>query len=284
MKEENNTERVGVYLRKIREQLGFSLQDIASKTKISLPYLENLENEDFSALPNDVFVKGFLRSYAKVLGLKELDILERFQHWKDAHETSSSPEHEKEEGQSRRSHWPRIQLERVRSFYENKRNLQRKILINMVIGIVVVMGAYVLFYKMKSAEDMGKEFNFPVVSSSPAPQPLSIAPATSAPSTVATGTPAEVTDNVPPRDQAKDQHLHLLVEAIDRSWMSIVIDDGITKEFSLHPGDKISLEAEKHFVLNIGNAGGVKLTLNGKPVGPFGKKGEIVRQIKLESR
>ena len=114
LKEENNTEGVGVYLKKMREQRGFSLQDVASKTKITLPYLENLENEDFSSLPNDVFVKGFLRSYAKVLGLKELDVLERFQNWKILHEIPSSLQNEKEGGRSGRNVWPRVQVERIK--------------------------------------------------------------------------------------------------------------------------------------------------------------------------
>ncbi|MBI1820428.1 MAG: helix-turn-helix domain-containing protein [Nitrospirae bacterium] len=279
MKEENNAEGVGAYLRKIREQLGFSLQDVASKTKISLPYLENLENEDFSSLPNDVFVKGFLRSYAKVLGLKELDVLERFQNWKNLHEIPSSPQNEKESAKTDRDVWPRVQVERIKSLYENKKGLRRKIFVNLFMGIVIVTGGLILFYKQKSSEVSLSDFNNPVAETSPVLEPLSIAPATSAPSTAPSGGLTEGPDKVSP----KNKNLHLLVQAIDRSWVSIVIDNGVTKEFSLRPDDKVSLEAEKLFVLNIGNAGGVKITLNGKPVGPFGKKGEIARGIKLES-
>ena len=279
MKEENNTEGVGAYLRKIREQLGFSLQDVASKTKISLPYLENLENEDFSSIPNDVFVKGFLRSYAKVLGLKELDVLERFQNWKNLHEIASSPQNEKEGAKTDRNVWPQVQVERIKSIYENKKGLRRKIFVNLFMGIVVITGGLILFYKQKSSEVSLRDFNNPVVGTTPVLEPLSIAPATSAPSTIPSAGLTGESDKVSP----KNKNLHLLVQAIDRSWISIVVDNGVTKEFSLRPDDKVSLEAEKLFVLNIGNAGGVKITLNGKPVGPFGKKGEIIRGIKLES-
>ena len=280
MKEENNAESIGPYLIKIREQLGFSLQDIASKTKISLPYLEHLEKENFPSLPNDVFVKGFLRSYAKVLGLEEQEVLERFQQWKRVHEVRSFPENEKEEAQTRGDSWSLIEWERIKSFFERENSGRQKILLNLLIGILVIMGGLVLVYKKKSSELPINDFNSSVVLVPPAAtEPISIPPATSIPSTVTAGGLMEGKEKAA---SLKDQNLHLFVQAIDRSWISVVIDDGITKEYSLHPEDKVSLQAEKHFILNIGNAGGVKVTLNGKSVGPFGKKGEIVKGIKLE--
>jgi cytoskeletal protein RodZ len=67
LNEENRNEAIGRFLRSARDQQGFSLLDVSAKTKISVSNLEYIENEQFSSLPNEVFVKGFLRSYAKFL-------------------------------------------------------------------------------------------------------------------------------------------------------------------------------------------------------------------------
>ncbi len=276
MKEENKNEAIGHFIRRTRDQQGFSLQDVSAKTKISVSNLEYIENEQFSSLPNEVFVKGFLRSYAKVLGIGESDMLERFHQWKSENLAHTVSENEKVEQDNKWS-WPQIPLGRISSlYYEDKRNAPGKMIVNILIVLAVILGVMILFSKRTPVEDQpgGSGASRPLSSS--ASEPLGIPPATSAPSTSAAGLP---TDSVPPKPQGAN--LHLVVHAIDRSWISVVIDDGVTREFSLHPDDRISLDAVKHFVLNIGNAGGVKVSLNGKPVGPFGKKGEIVKGIKL---
>lgn len=61
-------ENFGLYLKHERELRGVALVDIAETTKIHLRYLEALENNDFDNMPGEVFVKGFIRSYAKVIG------------------------------------------------------------------------------------------------------------------------------------------------------------------------------------------------------------------------
>lgn len=280
MKEEDKKESIGSYLKRLREQLGFTLQDISSKTKISLAYLGYLENEEFSALPNEVFIKGFLRSYAQVLGLEEADLLERFKQWKSsrqANSTDAGGENLDATGEPEKNGWPSIPLDRIRSLYETKNGVRRKILFNLLIGMVIVLGGVILFSKRNMNEEQIKQGEpLPSQTSSP-PPPQIAAPATALTSAVIGSSP-ETTEKSP----VKAPPLRLTIQAAERSWISVVIDDGVTKEFSLHPEDKITLEAEKRFLLNIGNAGGVKLTLNGKPLGPYGKKGEIVKGIKIE--
>jgi cytoskeletal protein RodZ len=277
LNEENKNEAIGRYLRSARDQQGFSLLDVSAKTKISVSNLEYIENEQFSSLPNEVFVKGFLRSYAKVLGISESEILERFHQWKSQNLAHTVSENEKVEQDNKWS-WPQIPLGRIRSlYYEDKRNVPGKMIVNILIVLAVILGVMILFSKRTPVEDQPGDSSASRPLSSPASEPLGIPPATSAPSTAAAVLPAD--SGAPPKPQGPN--LHLIVQAIDRSWISVVIDDGITREFSLHPDDRISLDADKKFVLNIGNAGGVKVSLNGKPVGPFGKKGEIVKGIKL---
>ena len=61
-------ENFGLYLKHERELRGVALEEIAEATKIHIRFLEALENNDFDNMPGEVFVKGFIRSYARVIG------------------------------------------------------------------------------------------------------------------------------------------------------------------------------------------------------------------------
>src|SRR5215469_9986057 len=61
----------GERLRREREMRGISLENIAAATKIGTRLLRALEEEHFELLPGGIFNKGFVRAYAKYLGLNE---------------------------------------------------------------------------------------------------------------------------------------------------------------------------------------------------------------------
>jgi cytoskeletal protein RodZ len=72
----------------------------------------------------------------------------------------------------------------------------------------------------------------------------------------------------------------LMITCQERTWVSVVIDDIEKKEFMLNPQDIIVLNAKAKYDLLIGNAGGVKLVLDGKDLQFTGQSGEVKR-IKL---
>jgi cytoskeletal protein RodZ len=69
---------LGSYLRHEREHRQISLAELAQTTRIPIRILEQLESDDHARLPADVFVRGFLRSYARVLGVDEQHVLARY--------------------------------------------------------------------------------------------------------------------------------------------------------------------------------------------------------------
>ena len=69
-------EEIGSLLRVAREDLGRSLADAASVTKISKFFLSNMEKGEFSKLGERPYVMGFTKTYAKYLGLCEKNITE----------------------------------------------------------------------------------------------------------------------------------------------------------------------------------------------------------------
>src|SRR5437773_10880777 len=70
---------VGEYFKQVREAKGLTLEEVASKTRIHPEFLRALEEGNFSKLPDQVFAKGFVRSYARSLGLDEEDAMHRFE-------------------------------------------------------------------------------------------------------------------------------------------------------------------------------------------------------------
>jgi cytoskeletal protein RodZ len=69
---------LGSYLKKEREQRQVSAAELAQTTRIPVRILRQLEDDEFDRLPADVFVRGFLRSYARALGLDEEHVLARY--------------------------------------------------------------------------------------------------------------------------------------------------------------------------------------------------------------
>lgn len=120
-----------------------------------------------------------------------------------------------------------------------------------------------------------------------APSPPQVVPpppaAASSVGTLATGVPPH--ESTPPPLPAPTAvsvpaagH-HIIIEAHERSWLAVRIDDTTTKEFMLVPGDRVKLAARNGFDLTIGNAGGVTLSVDGKRHPPLGDHGQVVRDL-----
>lgn len=72
---ENKLDDIGGLLKERREQLGYSLKDAAQHTRIRQTLLESIENNRFSDLPGQAYVTGFIRVYARYLGLDSDSLL-----------------------------------------------------------------------------------------------------------------------------------------------------------------------------------------------------------------
>jgi cytoskeleton protein RodZ len=81
---------VGERLRAAREEKGFSLEDIASETRIPLRHLESLESADWDRLPAPTYTLGFARSYASAVGLDRTEIGDQLRAEMGGHRNDSS--------------------------------------------------------------------------------------------------------------------------------------------------------------------------------------------------
>jgi cytoskeletal protein RodZ len=82
----------GNRMKRLREERGVTLRQIADATKISLGALEALERNDISRLPGGIFSRAFVRSYALEVGLDpEQTVRDFLAHFPDDSVTAGSP-------------------------------------------------------------------------------------------------------------------------------------------------------------------------------------------------
>ena len=73
----------------------------------------------------------------------------------------------------------------------------------------------------------------------------------------------------------------LHIRAVEKTWLHIVIDEDLTQEVLLQPNEQIRWQARNHFILTVGNAGGIELAFDGTPLPALGRSGEVVRRLRL---
>ena len=84
-------ESLGEYLKRERELRRISLEEVAKGTKIAIYRLRAMEAGRWDELPAEVFVKGFIKSYAEFIGLVQEDVMLRYQEIRAADKSLDEP-------------------------------------------------------------------------------------------------------------------------------------------------------------------------------------------------
>jgi cytoskeleton protein RodZ len=251
----------GAELRKQREIRGISLREIADATKISHRFLEAIEHDDYKNLPAPVFTKGFIREYARYVGLSADALLD--------HYTSFVKEREVEEEQlaaPRLGVDPRPSLE-IRI---DRSGSTGPIVIGAIVVAAIAVAAF--FYRPQLRELMRRGSEPEVVVATDVAVPVAT-PSTTPP--VSTTSAAAVATS--------SKALQLVLIADDDSYVELDVDGESVLREVIERGDQRTFEAERAFLLRtIGNAGGLRATLNGRAMPRFGQEGRVVRNVTLD--
>lgn len=222
-------ERIGSLLEKERKERGLSVTQVSERLGLKRATIEAIESGDLTRLPHEVYVRGYVREYAKLLGLlAEVEVLLR---------SRKDVEMSKPTGRGEQ-----------KPFFTIPLKWRGRVLIFSLLFILAVF----LFLE-------GKRF------------------------TTRQEGPREVVSMVSPQNEmekVREQTLEpkqLLITCHERTWISVIIDGREKKEFMLKPGELIVLSAAQRFDLLIGNAGGIKIFLNGKDLHFSGESGEVKR-------
>lgn len=140
--EDNNAGTIGYKLKKAREKKGYSLEDIQNITKLRMKYIKAIEENDFSVFSGDIYAKGSIRNYAKIVGLDPGELLEEYDIYHKIDEVAEDEEGEGEGTIEKTTKKPLTKpIGEGPVFTEG---LKRKLIILLVIGVLVagVWGGY----------------------------------------------------------------------------------------------------------------------------------------------
>ena len=261
---------VGALLKRERERLGLSREWIAETIRIRTQLVQAIENEAWNSLPPPVFVRGFLRSYAKALGLSQGTVTDLYA--KRMPPESPGPEPRLEPSGSRgRKAW------------------------FVLLGLTLLIGVYGMwhFYSSSQVSQESRESKERDQEGVAAPSPLAVA---SPPPVRAAEEPLKPEPRLVPsasqdtpsspqgeettaRRQADDGDgwLSLTGMVKEKTWVRIRIDGKEEKEYLFQPGSRPQWRAKESFYMLIGNAAGIDFDLNGKRVENLGNPGQVIR-------
>lgn len=281
----------GDRLRREREMRGITLDEITESTKISRRHLDALEGEHFDQLPGGVFNKGFVRAYARFLGIDEDQAVADYS-------TASNEQPEPE------NKFPlEVHEEPDRDLNPRRSSLPLVFAIAALIGVLVGYGFWIKSkpHNPEAVENTRQsapasavnapQANVPappaITSSSSEPIKASAQPAHSTPVTKpAPPEAAAVPRSTEPRPAAapgesadpppsvKEKTFFVQVKAKEDSWVSIVADGKSVMQRVLPADKQKKIKAGKTLVLRTGNAGGIEVSFNGHPLGALGNENE----------
>jgi len=246
----------GHYLQMARVERQVSLGEISRRTRIGMDVLRAIENEDLGRLPAEVFVKGFLRSYAREVGVDGDLAVQRYMACVHA------------DAEKRR--FNRRLMTRRNRFWKKLAAALIMFAALAAVSVVLVSGKFTF----------RTWYSDPAPSESAVPRSETVAREQTLREKDFTGPDGPTTVAAPVPDNtgtiaSKGRYL-LKVLAVEDTWMKVIADDRAPKRYRLHPGDRLELRASSGFNLLVGNATGVKMDFNGRPVNLDGKSGQTV--------
>ena len=282
---------LGAVLRNKREKKGLTLDQVASITKLRVKIVEALENETWGDLPPPVFVRGFIRSYAKVLGLDGTELLH-------LHERVAP-----------------LQAVTGKLVEVQHRSYKGRFLLAVILVLILGFVAYLLvehlspsgeqlIEKTQAVLESGKEKRDAVLTADQAqgggekesslaqgtaafpaaippreaaipPREAKRAPADAAPAEAQALAPTSATETQ--AEAVSPETYELKGVVLDETWVRIQIDNGGPKEYIFQPGARPQWKAREGFYLTVGNAAGIELELNGTKLKSLGKPGKVVK-------
>ncbi len=233
---------LGAYLSSAREAMGLELHDAAQQTRISIHYLTALEREDFSKLPGEVFVKGFLKNYARFLNLPESEVLKKYGELRTTAPAAAPA--------------GAVLPEPLAPVCEPKKREETPL--EPVIWGAVIFIALLIFLFTAAPKKQ---------------QP------TSEPQTAAAPAGAQpATASVP---AGKPEKLYLEITALEDVWLLVRTDSSPQKKAVLKKGENVTWSADERFLLSYGSVGAASLLLNGRELTVNGPKSAVVRDLTI---
>ncbi|GGO91585.1 helix-turn-helix domain-containing protein [Wenjunlia tyrosinilytica] len=246
---------VGRVLAQARREAGLTIDEVSGSTRVRVPIVHAIEQDDYSRCGGDFYARGHIRLIARAVGSDPDALVAQY----DAEHGSPAPT-------------PASQMFEAERLRPERRRPNWTAAMVAAIAVVIAFVGFNLF--SGGSKDSGDQ----------AGQPS--APASAKPSTGTQshqGQPGGQPKKPDPKDSAiaavpADKVTVKITAEEDKSWISAVNGTGQTLFQSvLEKGASKTFTDDKQIKLVVGNAGAVKMFVNGKDLGPAGDQGEVVR-------
>lgn len=279
----------GDILRSKRQELGYSLDQVEEETKIRKYYIKALEEENFSVLPAKVYAIGFVRRYARFLSINEDEAVEWF---KDM----VYPEQEEVIDEAP------LEEHRVHVNISWKSIAVGLIFLVLSIWIGKSLVGYISDQVREEKPRPSVVDNLPDTprtdtkpkpkpdSASNVENPVQVDTSQSTPPATKPKQPEERPGGVPPQPPSPvtppstepetppaTGKTTVNLRATDRSWVDVYVDGEHRYSGFMNPNEETGFEGST-ITVNLGNAGGVQVTVDGKNLGYLGASGQRVNK------
>jgi cytoskeleton protein RodZ len=301
---------VGETLRRERLKRNLQLAEISNELKISTRFLQAIESDQFDKLPGGLFAKSFVRQYARLLGLDEEAIAGEMQQ-----ALAPAPEVPGPVEKARQASVAPIQVPKVDEWETvgDKRFRWSGWLSAVVLVVVMLVCSAVYAWMQRPKSPVAAQASPPKQSgaqSAPAPAGLATQPAAAPdvtvppPSPVAPAAAAAPAGEQRPAEQKPAEQVpaepkpapaaarvtppnpeatvHVEIAADETVWVLARADGKYAFSATMDARTTRTVDGVKEVTVRLGNAGGVTISLNGKPIGPAGPRGQV-RTIQFTS-
>lgn len=241
-------ENIGKILKEARESKDLTLDDISKETHIMTRYLSAIEEENYSIVPDRIYVIGIIRKYADYLGLDGGEMVKDFLSSVDTQPISTPTENEKKSRHSM--------------------NINTKPLIT-ILTVCVLIGIFAIVMYMNPYRDVKQ----PAAPPSPGTQtsPVSKSPAVH-----------KKNADKKKEQPVKQDELTMVIKFSGDCWIKAVDDeDNVLDEKKYSSGETTTLKA-KEINLRLGYPRNAEIEINGKKIPPIGTDNPITKKFTLE--
>jgi cytoskeleton protein RodZ len=285
------------------------LDQVSRELKISPRFLEAIEEENFDRLPAGVFAKSFVRQYARMLGLDEEEAANEVQRALTPADAAvpqfaSGANLTTTAAQKKVAQLPEFYVPRMEAWQRvnDRRSSWSSPLAALGLVVVAMLGCSLIYGWWQRQRHPAPLAAAPVLqqqATAPPPNKPALYPTPSAPAQQEVSTPSKppaarsATAAVPavgtaaraaetPAVPGDPVAVKVEVTAAEDVWVMARSDGKYLFSGTLKANETRTVEASDTVLLRLGNAGGVTITLNGKPIGEIGPRGQV-RTVQLTS-
>jgi cytoskeleton protein RodZ len=277
---------IGRLLEHKRKERGLSLEEVVQATKIRKRYLMGLEREDYAILPDAVYARGFLKTYANYLGLDGEALSQQLKN-----STKTQRERPSEYDPTPESDFEKPLITPGGLKAAHKRRVSNSAVVTVMVAVLALAAVIGALYFVGRGVQTTKENDPASGETPPRQEQQNVAGTEKAPDagpakegaveSTATG---DEKPEVAKQDAPPDT-LRVVVDVRERpSWILIRTDGSRAYKQVAQPGFSETFEAEQRLFIKSGDAGAVWVEINGQDAGALGGPGEIVaRRYTLKS-